>query len=344
MTAPLRQKLAPSVRLATYAALGVSLSVLFALRHSTNVRSGVWLWILQSDFGNALAALVAVGGYMLDHWNQRKSQQLEAQMQRVTAQSQEFLVPVTTQCHALFLGSMLHFVDKHMSSTAYLMETEYGDANYSSHLLKEYLRTPVLEMPTELTNPSSVAFIALEILMKERKGKSSNDESRVGIAPKITSPRELPKFLHTAVENCDRPNSKLWKSYEAFVRHEFVPAVNRIAELIDEHGHLMASICPKRLAQMFDSTGTGHGKKWEIAPRMWFYSMWLAYAKSWQTLLAMWDAGVYDEIRPSTIFPVGMLFFNIEAQTNVASVENQLIGMSQMHLQDPNKFDKAFAS
>jgi hypothetical protein len=299
--------------------------------------------ILQSDFGNALAALVAVGGFLLDHWNQRKSQQLEAQIQRVTSQSHEFLVPVTTQCQALLLGSMLQFVDKHMSSTAHLMETEYGDANYSSHILKEYLRSPVMDMPTELTNPSSVAFIAIEIVMKERKVKSNNDRG-IGVAPNITISREFPKFLHTAVENCDRPNSKLWKSYEAFVRHEFVPSVDRISELIDEHGHLMQPICPKRLAQIFDTTGTGQGHKWEIAPRMWFYSMWLAYAKSWKTLLAMWDAGVYDDIRPSANFPVGIMFFNIEAQTIVAKMEKQLVGMSQMHFQDPNKLDNFFAS
>jgi hypothetical protein len=64
---------------------------------------------------------------------------------------------------------------------------------------------------------------------------------------------------------------------------------------------------------------------------MWFYSIFLAYARSWQELLAMWDDGFYGDIRPSVDFHIGVLPFNIEAQSIVARAEHDLIGVSQMH-------------
>jgi len=45
----------------------------------------------------------------------------------------------------------------------------------------------------------------------------------------------------------------------------------------------------------------------------------------------MWDDGLFDEIRPSVDFPIGIMWFNIEAQSIVARVEQNLIGASQMH-------------
>ena len=59
--------------------------------------------------------------------------------------------------------------------------------------------------------------------------------------------------------------------------------------------------------------------------------MVLSYAKGWQEIISMWDKDEYLQMRPNLDFPVGVMFFNIEAQTIVASVEQRLIGMSQMH-------------
>ena len=38
-----------------------------------------------------------------------------------------------------------------------------------------------------------------------------------------------------------------------------------------------------------------------------------------------------DEIRPNVDLPVGIMNFNVEAQSLVANAEQALIGMSQMH-------------
>ncbi|KAL7546337.1 hypothetical protein ACHAWF_009672 [Thalassiosira exigua] len=107
--------------------------------------------------------------------------------------------------------------------------------------------------------------------------------------------------------------------------------MERIGEIIDEHGHLMEPVTGARLKEIFKTEGNGYGIKWTIAPRMWFYSYTLAYVDSWKELLSKWDAGNYDEIRPSVDFPTGLLRFNIEMQEIVAKVEQSLIGTSQFY-------------
>jgi hypothetical protein len=330
-------RLRKDLRFVNFAALGVPLSAVLALHYFPAYTCGVWNVLLESDLGNVLAALLAVGGYLLEHWNSRKSSRLEAQMERVVAQSHQLLIPISTQFHSLVLGSTLHFVDQHMGISEHTPSGTDGIVN--SEILKRYIENPVMEMPTELINPSSVILLVGEVMMTEKMGQdlAQGLSTAMGLVPKTTTPTELPDFLHEAIKECKRPKSKLWKSYEAFVRHELLPGVQRIAEIIDENGHLMEPVPQKRLAEIFGRPGTGYGQKWEIAPRMWFYSMWLAYARSWQSVVSMWDDGVFDKIRPSMAFPVGMLFFNIEAQTMVAGAEKKLVGMSQMHGHDPNQ-------
>jgi hypothetical protein len=98
--------------------------------------------------------------------------------------------------------------------------------------------------------------------------------------------------------------------------------------------------CPSHNVTFLRISGTGFGQAWEMAPRMWFYSLWLSYARSWQAVLHSWDDAATTTttssstdmmIRPQTPFPVGILVFNIEAQSIVARVEKKLVGMSQMH-------------
>jgi hypothetical protein len=62
-----------------------------------------------------------------------------------------------------------------MGSTARLIATEYGDdENYKSKILKQYYTaTPEFEMPSQLSNPSVVAFMTIEIVMSECSSKSS---------------------------------------------------------------------------------------------------------------------------------------------------------------------------
>ena len=92
-----------SARTIYYAALcGIGIFYL-AYRHLLNLASSgssseyhiqqLFAVLNSIDYGNAIAALVAVGGYLLEHWISRKASKLEKQMERVEAQSHQFLVP-----------------------------------------------------------------------------------------------------------------------------------------------------------------------------------------------------------------------------------------------------------
>lgn len=215
------------------------------------------------------------------------------------------------------------FIDKHFAD---LMENEgYTDFLKRYRQWLDNLPPQMEERPTNLHHPESFAMLS-EVMFD----RITTPQNTVRARTRVISKHELPLILHNEIQQCDR-ESKLWKSYESFIRHSFVPTVERIASIVDEHGHLMERVPPKRLEELFGTDGTGYGLKWSVAPRMWFYSQWLSYASSWQELLSMWDEGVYEDIRPSVSFPCGMMFFNIEAQGIVAEVEKKLIGASQMH-------------
>lgn len=78
---------------------------------------------------------------------------------------------------------------------------------------------------------------------------------------RVTHTRELPLILHREIEQCDR-NSTLWKSYEAFIQYRYLPAIERIGEIVDEHGHLMEPVPPHRMKEIFKMSGNGYGLRW----------------------------------------------------------------------------------
>mmetsp|Transcript_34537 Transcript_34537/g.83367 ORF Transcript_34537/g.83367 Transcript_34537/m.83367 type:complete len:368 (+) Transcript_34537:238-1341(+) len=328
-----------------YGAVGLSLVMALALKPFGSGMAVIWAAIVSADLGNAIAAFVAVGGYMLEHFNQRKSQQMEAQINRVSDQSHNFLVPVTLQYHSIMTGSCLHFIDKHLDLVLEKIDDEeIIDQCIGKSVRQALLKTGNFTIPTNLKHQSSFTLLVRDVMMTSKQNdkidKDHPETSKLGFAPSIVQSRELPKVVHDAVYNArpwqsssskTPPVSPLWKSYERFVRNEFVPGVDRIAELIDEHGDLMEPVPPSRLEEIFGRPDNGYGQKWSTMPRMWFYSMWLAYARGWKTVLDAWEDGDYTLTRPNVDMPTGIMFFNIEGQTIVSKAEKELVGMSQMH-------------
>lgn len=320
------------------------------LRHRSGGWSGWWSDATSAafaaiervqtyDLGNVIAAIVAVGGYLVEHWFSRRTAQVEKQMERVEAQSHDLLVPVTMHWQSLWMGSLLGFVDKHYGDLRVTRDEHKELSLRYQHWLDNM--PDHMEVAANLNNPA--AFMLLSEVMFNATPTTTGHEMKmststiVGVKKraklfhsKVTSNHELPLLLQDRIQSCDRED-RLWKSYEAFVRHSLVPAIDRIADVIDEYGHLMEPVPPRRMAEIFGTDGTGYGVKWTVAPRMWFYSMFLAYARSWREVLSAWDDGIYDNIRPAVNFPVGIMFFNVEMQSIVAEVEKELIGASQMH-------------
>ena len=289
----------------------------------------IWDTLISQDLSNILAALIAVGGYALDNYNARVHRKNEAMIERVTNQSHQFLIPITEQFYALWLGSLCFFVDEHIDE----FYPEDIQADLAAAATDFYQKLPFLATPTCMNNPASLALLAADMMGFNEKAMRSAPVDLSSLMKRESAtllPRELPTFLHGAIKKCEKPSSKLWIEYEIFIRNEFVPSVERIARIIDEHGDLMESVPPAKLEKMFGVEGTGYGQPWACAPRMWFYGQWVAYARSWQSVLAQWDESHYDSIRPRIHFPVGLLRFNVEAQKIVDEVEKRLIGVSQM--------------
>ena len=341
-----QSSLSSSTALCVYGAVGISLALAVALPPFSRALSIVLATVLSTDLGNALAAVVAVGGYMFEHWNARRAQQLDAQMNRVSDQSHKFLVPVTMQFHSIVTCSIMHFVDKHLAT---VLETNTGLSDkerleraelYAPDTVrKQFLNRSGTAIPTNLQNPATAYMVIIECMLTQRQN-DKQDLDRAGMSssllvPRISLPRELPPLIHEAVLAAmpveGKAASPLWSSYECFIRYEFVPGVERIAEIIDESGDLMEPVPSDRLEEVFGRDDNGYGQVWKTMPRMWFYSFWLAYARAWRGVVHMWDDGVYSQMRPNIDFPAGLLFFNVEGQSIVAKVEKEIVGMSQMH-------------
>ena len=94
-----------------------------------------------------------------------------------------------------------------------------------------------LEMPTRYRNAVTLPW-ALEVMHEDYN------------IMRVTHPRELPIILHDEILKCDR-NSKLWKSYEAFIRYSYLPVIERIGGIIDEHGHLKEPVPAARMKEIF---------------------------------------------------------------------------------------------
>jgi hypothetical protein len=213
--------------------------------------------------------------------------QLEKQMERVEAQSHQLLVPVTMQLHRMWHGCIVTFVDKHCEDTLLKRKEEYKETLVKCTNITESwgqsAKDNFLEMPTRYRNAVTLQW-ALEVMRQDDN------------VMRVTHPRELPIILHDEILKCDR-NSKLWRSYEAFIRYSYIPSIERIGAIIDENGHLMEPVPAGRMKEIFQTEGNGYGLKWTYVPRMWFYSYMLAYVDSWKELLSKWDDGNYDEIR-----------------------------------------------
>ena len=280
-----------SRRIITYVVLVGSLAFpLVLIRYRYLPSTAALLEQMSSwDFGNAIAALLAVGGYLLEHYFSRQSSQLERQMERVEQQSHQLLVPVTFQWHSLWTVSTLNFIDVHIGDIIEKPEYRNELIRYKKQKgMNE--KGPLFTATTQrqLNNPLSRAMF-MDIMYEY------NDTSRGKL--RVVSKTELPPLLHNEILKSmptsssssskqrdssskgkstkkavnDNRNTQLWNSYEAFIRYTFVPTIEKLAQIIDESGHLMEPVSPARLEEMFGPDGTGFGAKWSIAPRGLFY-------------------------------------------------------------------------
>ena len=89
-------------RLVKYALIGMPIATLLISHQYYGYLSNAYIiaiinQIKTYDYGNAIAVLLGVGGYLLENYFQRKTAREEKQMDRVEQQSHKLLVPVTSK-------------------------------------------------------------------------------------------------------------------------------------------------------------------------------------------------------------------------------------------------------
>jgi len=84
-----------------YALIGIPIASLFISQYYGYLSNVYIIAIINQiktyDYGNAIAVLLGVGGYLLENYFQRKTAREEKQMDRVEQQSHKLLVPVTSK-------------------------------------------------------------------------------------------------------------------------------------------------------------------------------------------------------------------------------------------------------
>ena len=245
------------------------------------------------------AAVVLIAGWAFEV---EKGRQTETRRLAAVRRNEQtaFYVPINVYMHSL-LFSLYSFIGVHHAATDERWTSEDKVVSELAHDWVWAASDGLLQMGANRTNVARGRPCAL--------------------------PYELPSALSEQIR--EEPNGPLAQQYREWARTEWEPTVRRIAELIRTRSQLLEPIPAARLAQIFHEPPIGF-KDWDYTPRGLFLSMWLAYARGWEGLLAKWDAGDYSAVRPSAPFPIGLLLFAIEGQTIIGGQQQAQLGASQM--------------
>ena len=143
----------------------------------------------------------------------------------------------------------------------------------------------------------------------------------------VATSHELPAELEARIPA--EPDSELARKYRAWAREELYTPIRRISDVAYQSVDALEPIPVDRLRELFREPPIGF-RDWGFTPRGIFFSMWLAYRRGWDVVLAEWDAGDYSRVRPAAPFPVGLLYYVIECQSIVGKGKKDLLGFSQM--------------
>eukprot|EP01052_Picozoa_sp_SAG31_P000893 SAG31_NODE_28_length_32713_cov_39.100509_3_plen_217_part_00 len=131
---------------------------------------------------------------------------------------------------------------------------------------------------------------------------------------------ELPTAIldHLTAE----PTSALADSFRRYARRSIIPAMRRVAELLQTHGAVVQLPPVAWLESKFPETS------WKSAPPRTFRTQWLARTSMWEALLEAWDGGAVGMVVPhSDLLPfAGLAALNGYAIARGEELQRELIG------------------
>ena len=249
----------------------------------------------SAPVGPIAAAIIAVSGYTFEA-RKARSEELSRELSRRFKEEEKLYVPINVYFHSL-LFSIYSFVGEHSEAK--------GEAYTSDdRVVSEFAHEWVWNAPDGL----------FQLSVKSRN------------KPVATS-HELPAELERRI--AAEPDSELARKYRAWAREELYTPIRRISDVAYQSVDALEPIPVDRLRELFREPPIGF-RDWGFTPRGIFFSMWLAYRRGWDVVLAEWDAGDYSRVRPAAPFPVGLLYYVIECQSIVGKGKKDLLGFSQM--------------
>ena len=249
----------------------------------------------SAPVGPIAAAIIAVSGYTFEA-RKARSEELSRELSRRFKEEEKLYVPINVYFHSL-LFSIYSFVGEHSEAK--------GEAYTSDdRVVSEFAHDWVWNEPDGL----------FQLSVKSRN------------KPVATS-HELPAELEARIRA--EPDSELARKYRAWAREELYTPIRRISDVAYQSVDALEPIPVDRLRELFREPPIGF-RDWGFTPRGIFFSMWLAYRRGWDVVLAEWDAGDYSRVRPAAPFPVGLLYYVIECQSIVGKGKKDLLGFSQM--------------
>ena len=249
----------------------------------------------SAPVGPIAAAIIAVSGYTFEA-RKARSEELSRELSRRFKEEEKLYVPINVYFHSL-LFSIYSFVGEHSEAK--------GEAYTSDdRVVSEFAHDWVWNEPDGL----------FQLSVKSRN------------KPVATS-HELPAELERRI--AAEPDSELARKYRAWAREELYTPIRRISDVAYQSVDALEPIPVDRLRELFREPPIGF-RDWGFTPRGIFFSMWLAYRRGWDVVLAEWDAGDYSRVRPAAPFPVGLLYYVIECQSIVGKGKKDLLGFSQM--------------
>ena len=253
----------------------------------------------SAPVGPIAAAIIAVSGYTFEA-RKARSEELSRELSRRFKEEEKLYVPINVYFHSL-LFSIYSFVGEHAEPPR---GAKGGEWTSEDRVVSEFAHDWCWNKPDGL----------FQLSVKSRN------------KPVATS-HELPAELERRI--AAEPDSELARKYRAWAREELYTPIRRISDVAYQSVDALEPIPVDRLRELFREPPIGF-RDWGFTPRGIFFSMWLAFRRGWDVILAEWDAGDYSRVRPAAPFPVGLLYYVIECQSIVGKGKKDLLGFSQM--------------
>jgi hypothetical protein len=264
-----------------------------------------------------VSALAATIGYLLEHRRTQASQAVAAQ-QEIEREQREAAEHRLRESHKTQLKrvetQMECFIQKYVVLVSQLMASTY-----------EFACCCYADDPEK---SSFALMLGAHDDNEIKKGSERVEKWAVArwMAGKVYG-ELLPDFLLQHVRS-EGPDSRIARRYRRYIRHELFPILQRLYDLIEQHGAAYNEpIAPETCVEMFSKS---YGLEWfKMQTRSWVLVEMQVYTDQWRLILMEWDEGDLETLRPHMPSNVmAAMYTGIKMQDLAGERQKELTGLS----------------